>query len=127
MEVADGGRPLRIRSQVAEAPTGDTEDFGEAGDGDGALRHAGERGQGDMLCAVVKEVLIHLVGEDEKVVLQRERGERFELGAGEDFAAGVGGSVQDDAPGLRRDGGAETIHIERPIGSCQRHDHWLHT
>ena len=41
-------------------------------------RHAGQGGEGDVLGAVVEEVLVDLVGEDEEVVLDGERGDGFE-------------------------------------------------
>jgi len=80
VEVADGGEPLGASGEIAETPAGDGEGLGEAGDGDGAFGHAGEGGDAEVLCAFVEEVLVHLVREDEEIVLDGEGGEEFELG-----------------------------------------------
>jgi len=53
-----------------------------------------------VLCAVVEEVLVDFVGEEEEVVPLGELADRFELGAGEDFAGGVGGGVDEEGAGL---------------------------
>jgi hypothetical protein len=47
--------------------------------------------------AVVEEVLVDFVGDDEEVVLDGEGGDGFDLLEGEDLAAGVGGGVEDEA------------------------------
>ena len=42
------------------------------------------------------------------------------FGAGEDFAAGVGGGVEEDGAGARGDGGAQRVGVERAIWLGQR-------
>jgi len=121
VEVADGGKPLGASGEVAETPAGNREGLGEAGDGDGAFGHAGERGDAEVFRAFVEEVLVHLVGEDEEVVLDGEGGEEFELGEGEDLARGVRGRVEDDGAGARGDGGTEAVEVEGPVG-CVKWD-----
>ena len=81
-------------------------------------RHARQRGEADVLGAVVEEVLVHLVGEDEEVVLDGERGDGLELGEGEDLAGGVGRAVEDDGAGARRDGGAEASRSSAQSGAA---------
>ena len=66
--------------------------------------------------AVVDEILVNFIGEDEEVVLDGEGGDGFEFGGREDFAAGVRGRVDDDAAGAGRDGGAEGVEVHRPAG-----------
>src|SRR3954447_16976209 len=78
MEVTDRWQPLAAGSQVAEPPTGDAEGFGEAGDSDGPLGHAGKRRQADMFCAVVEEILVDLICENEEVVLNSDFSDQLE-------------------------------------------------
>ena len=52
-----------------------------------------------------------------------ELGDGFELGQGEDFAAGIGGRVQQNGARARRNGGAHGVHIEMPVGLGQRDQH----
>ncbi len=75
----------------------------------------------DVLGAVVQEVLVDFVGDDEEIVLDGEIGDDFKLGAGEDFAAGIGWGVDDDAAGTRGDGGAEVVEVDGPCRSSHRH------
>ena len=72
VEVANGGEPFGAAGEIAETPAGDGESLGEAGDGDSAVGHAGQCGDGDVLSALVEEVLVHLVGENDEVVLNGE-------------------------------------------------------
>ncbi len=53
-------------------------------------------------------------------MLDCEGGDGFELGLGEDLAAGVGGRVDDDGAGARGDGGLESVGVEREIGIGER-------
>ena len=69
-----------------------------------------------MLCAVVEEVLVDFVGEEEEIVPLGELADRFELGAGEDFAGGVGRGVDEEGAGAGGDGGSEGVEVERPVG-----------
>ena len=75
-----------------------------------------------MTGAVVEEVFVHLVGEDEEVVREGELREQLQLGAGEDLTAGVRGGVQDEAAGAGSDCRAETVEIESPIRGAERDD-----
>ena len=111
---------MRVGDEVADAPAGDGEGLGEAGDEDGALAHAGKLGWADVLCVAVDEVLVDLVGKDEEVVLDGDCGEGFELGAGEDLAGGIRGSVDEDGAGVRGDGGMDGVEVERPVRSGER-------
>ena len=83
-------------------------------DHDRPLAHAGQRGGRDMARAVVDEVLVNLIGEEEEVVLAAGAGRRLRVPRREDFAAGVGRRVEDDGAGARGDGGAQGVEIERP-------------
>jgi hypothetical protein len=76
---SDGRNPVGTGREVADAPAGDAERFGEAGDGDGALGHARQRGEANVALAVEQEVLVNLVRENNKVVLDREAGDGLQF------------------------------------------------
>ena len=58
---------------VAEPPAGHGVGLGETIEGQRALRHAGQGGDAGVAVAVVEDLLVHLIGEDEKIVLARKR------------------------------------------------------
>jgi len=68
----------------------------------------------------VDDVLVDLVGEDEGVVLLRERRDVEELGAGEDLPRGVRGVAEDDGLRLLREGLLQLLRIEAEIGRAER-------
>src|ERR1035441_9398837 len=68
VEVGHRGHPFRRRSYVAQPPTCDGKRLGEAGDDYGSLPHSGQRGGRNMLRPVIDEILINLIGKQEKVV-----------------------------------------------------------
>ena len=125
VEVGHGGHPLGGCGDVAEAPAGDGEGLRESRHDDGALAHAFERGGADVPVAVVEEVLVNLIGEEEEVVLAAGGGDCFDLRQGEDLAAGVGGGVEQDGAGARGDGGLERVGVEVPVRLGQRHQDGL--
>ena len=100
-------------------PAGDAVGLADAIDGDGAFRHPRERRDADVLAAVVQQVLIHLVGDRDDVVLPALLGHELQLRAAEDLAGGVVGSVDDDRFGLRREGVAEICRVEAELGIIQ--------
>src|SRR5256885_15095284 len=98
---ADG--QLWIGDGVADAPARDRVRLRDARDGDGPLRHAGQGGDGDVLLAVVDDVLVDLVGDGEQVVGEAEIGDLLQLRSREDLARGIVGAVEEDGPRARGD------------------------
>ena len=96
VEVAHRAHPLRVGGHVAEPPAGHAERLAESRHHDGPLAHAVQRRQADVLRAVVDEVLVDLIGEDKQIVFSRRVGNRLQLRAGKDLAAGIGRRVHDD-------------------------------
>ncbi len=93
-------RHRRLRAvHPADLPPGRREGLAGRGDGDGALRHTGQGGDGDVLGAVEDQVLVDLVGDHPRVVLARQRADQLELGAAEDLAGGVVRGVEQHQPG----------------------------
>mgnify|MGYP007042151922 CR=1 FL=1 len=74
-----------------------------------------------MLVRGVDDVLVRLVGDDERVVLLGETQDRQELSAREDLTAGIGGIADDDRLGLLREGLGELIGVEGEVRRAQRH------
>ena len=76
--------------------------------------------------AVVEEVFVDLVGEDEQVVLDGKLGDGLKLGAAEDLAGRIGRRVENHAAGARCDRCAKAIEIERPVRRSEWNDGRLH-
>jgi hypothetical protein len=73
--------------------------------------------------AVEGEVLVHLVGDDEEVVLRRYGGDGVQFLDGEHLAGRVVRGVQQDRGGAPADGRAQLGRVERPAVAAapQRH------
>ena len=107
---------------VAQTPTGDGVGLGQRAAADGALEHAGQRGHIDMLVGRIDDVLVDLVGDAVGVVLFAQVGDKSELFARKDLAAGVGRVAQDDCLGLVvAEGRLEDLAIEVERGRVERH------
>ncbi|CLP70843.1 Uncharacterised protein [Mycobacterium tuberculosis] len=66
------GDQARVRGNVAKAPPIHRVGLGEGVHADRALFHARQRRDADMFCTIEKNVLIHLVGEHDEIMLDRE-------------------------------------------------------
>ena len=87
------------RNDVAQAPAGHGVGLGQGAAGQRALLHARQAREVDVLVGRVDDVLVDLVRDDPQVVLLGHLGDRLELGAAEDVAAGVGRVAQDECLG----------------------------
>ena len=106
---------------VTQTPAGDGIGLGERIAGDGALKHARQGGEADVLVRRIDDVFVHLVGDDEGVVLFGEAADLQEFGAGEDLAGGVGGIAEDDGFGLLGECGGEHCGVVAEPGRMQGH------
>ena len=73
------------------------------------------------MLAGVDDVLVDVVGEDERVVLVARAGDQLELGAVEHLAGRVVRRVEDDGPRARPEGGAQLVGVDAPVRLVQRH------
>src|SRR3990172_3596180 len=96
MNLAYAVRQILGGNDGADAPAGYAVGLGKAVDGDGALAHPREAGNGDVTAAVVQDVLIDFVGDGEHVVAAAEGRDGFQFLSVEYFAGGIVGSVDDD-------------------------------
>src|SRR4029077_14686858 len=96
------------------------ERLARAADSGGALRHVREGGDAEVLPAI-HEVLIDLVRDRERAVLDAQLGDKLKLGSREDLAGRVVGRVDDDGSGLAAERAPQLVRVERPIRSTQRH------
>ena len=80
-QVGHVARELGRADQPADAPAGHGVRLGQAGDGDGALGHAGQGGRGHVL-ALVEQRGVDLVGDQPEVVAPAQLGHGLELGPG---------------------------------------------
>src|SRR5271157_1036057 len=101
VDLADGLRGFRRGDGPADTPTGDAVSLGHAVDDDGVVAHAVQPRHGDVLGAIVDDVLVDFVGNAVGVPAHAEIADEFEFGAGENFAGGIVGRVQDDGLGVR--------------------------
>ena len=107
---------------VAQTPAGDGVGLGQRAAADSALKHAGQRGHIDVLVGCVDDVLVYLVGDAVGVVLFAEVGDKSELLARKDLAAGVGWVAQDDGLGVVvAEGRLEDLAIKVECGRVERH------
>src|SRR5262249_7845466 len=103
----------------AHLPAGEAERLARRADRDGALAHAVEGGERDML-AVVDEVLVHLVGDHEQVVSYREVGDGLGFRPGQHHAGRVVRAVEQQQPGLAGYRRGELVQVGAEARSVQR-------
>ena len=98
-DVDDGLR----RADVAETPACHRKRLGKAADDDGTLAHFAYGGYGAELHAVVDQLTVNFVGENNEVVLLDDGHERFEVALLHDRAGGIVGERDEDRLGTRSD------------------------
>ena len=119
VHLADAGGQCRGRQNEADAPAGHAEGFGNAVDGDRPLGHARQGPQRNIFGAVVKDMLIDLVGDRQHVVFLAQLGNQFEILPGKDPAGGVVGRIDHDRPGFFVESRRQFLGTEREIGRMQ--------
>ena len=87
----DGGDQLRRTTRPADLPARERERLAHAGDRQGPLGHARQGRQRHVLAPREDEVLVHLVGDHDEVVLDRDSCDPLQLGSGEHGAGRVVG------------------------------------
>ena len=112
-------RRLRRSQHPAYAPSGDAVRFRQAIDDDRAVAHAVDARHGNMLGAIVQNVLIDFVGDAVGIPSHTEVTDEFELRSREDFPGGIIRRVQNNCFGVRAKSSREFLFVERPIGSAQ--------
>ena len=96
---------LRRSADPADLPAGHRERLAGAGDGERALGHAGQGRERHVPASVEQQVLVHLVGDHQQVVLDRApRADLGQLRRGEHLPGRVVRRVEQDHPGPRPDG-----------------------
>src|SRR5713101_1763358 len=125
VSASDAERELGRRDRVADPPARDRVRLRDAGDGDGALGHAGQRGDRRVAEAVVDDVLVDLVGDRQEVVLEAEIGDGLELVAREDLAGRVIGAVEDDGARAGRHRPPEPVRVEGEVRRLERDERRL--
>ena len=122
MDLLDALGDLGRGDGVAQAPAGNGVGLRKRAAADGALEHAGQRGHIDVLVGRIDDVLIDFVGDAVDVVLFAQVGDKGELLARKDLAAGVGRVAQDDGLGVVvAEGCFEDLTIEVEGGRVERH------
>ena len=113
---------------VAQAPAGDGVGLGQRAAADSAIEHAGQRGHIDVLVGRIDDVLVDFIGDAVRVVLFAQVGDKGELLAREDLAAGIGRVAQNDRLGIIvAEGRLEDPTVEVKGGRVERHVDGLRT
>ena len=111
---------VRRADRPPHLPAGKRERLPQRRQCHGALPHAGERGDGDVL-PFEHEVLVHLVGDDDGVVGDGHRGHQLELGTVEDATHRVVRGVEHDHAGAGADDAGQVGLVEAERRRAQRH------
>ena len=101
--------------QVAKAPARDGIRFGKGAAGDRALPHARQRAEIGVHIGLEDDVLIHLIRDDECVVLFRKRGDGGKLLPREHLAGGVGRVAEDERLRVLLEGGFKLCRVKMEI------------
>src|SRR5712692_3753087 len=97
VDLANAGGQSGRGDQPADAPARDGVGLAGAADRDGPLRHAWQSRQADV-AAAVHEVLVDLIGDGDRVVLDAKVRDQLELGLRVDLPGRVVRRVDDDGP-----------------------------
>ena len=112
---------LRRGNDITQSPAGNRVRFGERRARQRALPHARQGGEIGVLVRREYDVLIHLVRDNIGVVLLGQRGDGFQLLAGEHLAARVGRIAQDDGFRVLTECILEHVRIKVEIRRHERH------
>ncbi len=96
MHLTNRGCRLRWRNRPANAPARNAIRLGHAIDHNGALAHAFDAGHGNVLRAVIKNVLVNFVGDAERIPAHAKVPNEFELCARKYFAGWIVWRIEDD-------------------------------
>src|SRR5215469_8201646 len=116
VDFADGLRGFGRSDGPADTPAGDTIGFGHAIDDDGVVAHAVDACHGEVLGAVVENVLVDFVGDAVAVPAQTKITDELEFAARVNLAGGVVGCVENDCLRLRHESSGQFPLVESPIG-----------
>src|SRR6476660_3901286 len=96
MDLADGLRRFRSGQGPTDAPAGHAVGFRHSVDDDGAISHSVDSRHGNVLGAVVQNVLVNLVGDAIGIPANAEIADELELAFREYFSRRIIRRVQDD-------------------------------
>src|SRR6266436_5181527 len=118
-EIVDlANRRCRFRRSdgPADAPAGDTVGLGHAVDHDGALVHAIDARHGDVLGAVVQNVLVNFIGDAERVPAHAKIANEFQLRTREHFAGRIVRRIENKCFRMRPERRGQFVFVIRPKG-----------
>ena len=114
------------RSGIAQPPAGHRIGLGKPVDGDRQVaQFVAQRGDGNVLSAVVHQLFVDLIGQDHDVLASRDFADFPQFLFGVNRASRVAGRVEDDHFGGRGHRLFELLGGHFPTGGFHRfHDHW---
>ena len=116
---------MRRLKDIAYTPAGNGIGFGQRIAHYGALAHTGQRGKIGMLIGSINDMLVHLVGDHEGIVLHNNARNFHELLTAEHSPRGIGGIAQNKRLGPVLKGLLKLLRIEGKIGGMQGHIYGL--
>src|SRR6202162_1113964 len=122
VDFTDRVRHLAGRDRVRQPPAGDRVRLGQTIDGHGALAHAVQHRDADVL-ARVNKMLVDFVRDRERVEFLAEAGDERQLVGAVHLAGRVVRVVDDDRAPPRLERLAQLVAVEVPVGRNQRHHH----
>ena len=126
MNLAHQSGDRRGGAGITHAPARHGERLGKAVEGHGALEHAGDGGEGDVLPPAVGQFGVDLVRNHQDIRIFEHLGERFKIRPLHDAAGGVVGIGQDQRLGAGRDARLQLLRkqfeaVIRAGGDAHRH------
>ena len=105
-------------ARPSDLPTGERKDLAGGRDRQGALGHAGQRGERDVF-AIKDEMLVDLIDYSHDIVLDTEAGNEGEFVTSKDLAGRVVRRIEEQNFGLCSERGCEFIRIKAEVGGSQ--------
>src|SRR6267142_1075206 len=115
MYLADRIRNRRRRYRPTHAPPGHTVALRETVDCYGSLPHSFQAGDGNMLGAVIQNVVVNLVGDRQYVVFHTQIAEQFQFPPAEYLSRGIVWRVEDDRLGVMLKSLAKFLFVKCPL------------
>ena len=112
---------IGVGDDVAESPARDRIGLGQGRAAYSTLSHIRERRKVDVLVGLVDNVLIHLVGDNECVVLFGEVCDYLQLIIGKYLAAGIGRVTEYYSLGVLLECRFKLVHVEVELGRIEWH------
>src|SRR5208283_4288949 len=100
---------------VSDSPTGNAVGLRYARNGDRPIGQSRDRARANMSAAVIHEIFVNLVSENNQIMAARYLTNRFDFAAVEYLARGIGRSADHDPLGTRSDCALQVAQLKAPV------------